>query len=375
MRFRVAGLLMAAATAMPAAAQTVSAGDVTIRLTGRVHVQFNTTGIREADAADPDVAGPVTGSTFELRRARVAAELELGDWITGMIEPDVAASELRLRHAFINFGFSSSFQLRTGQFKKPFSLIELTSSLETPMIERGLEIRHLAEAYERADGAGTEPVLSRFQGNLVLGEEQLMLFLLGFTKYDIGAMAHGEVGAFGYQAGVFNGAGADLRDDTDGKAWATRLTWKAALQTPVRVGTAVSYSERSSGDTGLADGVAFGADLELGAFRRGGLHLLAEVVGGESPAVDERFLAGQAMAAWWWPLTGPRVDGLEVAARTSWGDPDRSVSGDEGTLLSSGINLYMRGQNRLMFNWDRFVPGGERFRSVNAVRVQAQIAF
>jgi hypothetical protein len=43
-------------------------------------------------------------------------------------------------------------------------------------------------------------------------------------------------------------------------------------------------------------------------------------------------------------------------ARVSWGDPDGAVEGDEGVLLTPGFNVYFAGRNRLMLNWDVFVP-------------------
>jgi hypothetical protein len=61
--------------------------------------------------------------------------------------------------------------------------------------------------------------------------------------------------------------------------------------------------------------------------------------------------------------------------RISWGDPDRSIAGDEGLLLTPGVNLHLPGRNRLQLNWDVFVPGGDRFETKHALRAQAQVAW
>jgi len=373
MRLGGAAVLMATLVATPVAAQRVTAGDVTLRLSGRMHFQFNTTSVREADLAEPGEVASVSGSTFETRRVRMMVHLTIKDWITGYVEPDFGLARLTLKQVWMNFGFSDAFQVRMGQFKKAFSLIQLTSSLETATIERGLRIRSLAEAYEKADDASGAPALTRFRGDVVLGEEQEILERFGYVSYDMGVAAHGKSGAFGWEVGAFNGAGPDTRDDTDGKALAGRVTWTAPVEAPLTLGAAASYSEKAASATDVVDGAAWSLDLELGAFRRTGLHVLAEIARGDNLAAGHPFLAGQAIASWFVPRQNPRFDGLELVARASWGDPDRETEGDHGTLLSPGVNVYVDGKNRFMLNWDVFTPGGDRFETRHALRAQAQL--
>jgi hypothetical protein len=115
-------------------------------------------------------------------------------------------------------------------------------------------------------------------------------------------------------------------------------------------------------------------DLELGAFRRDGLHVIAEAVAGDNIPVEESFLAAQAMLSWFRPTRG-RVEGIEPLFRVSWGDPNREVEDDAAMLLTPGVNLYFGGRNRLQLNWDFFVPQGDRFETHHALRAQAQMAF
>jgi len=367
--------VVASLLASPAASQVVTQGDVTIRIVGRMHVQYNTTSVSEAEIAEPGVVASIPGSTFEMRRARIGALISVGDWITGQVEPDFANRELSVRQAWIDVAFSEKLQVRMGQFKKAFSPIQLTSSLETPSIERGLRIRELTSAEDRADGGYGDPVLTRIAGTPVLGEEQDILGMFGYMGFDVGASVRGQQGAFGWEAGLFNGTGPDALDDTDGKAWAGRLTWKAPVEMPVRVGVSASGSERALDALTVVDGTAFAVDVEVGAFRRPGVHLLAELASGTNLVSRERFLAGQTMAAWWVPAHRQRLEGFELTGRASWGDPDRTVAGDEGVLLSPGFNLYFGGQTRFMVNWDAYVPGGARFRTQSALRVQTQLAW
>lgn len=373
MRLGAAVAVIATLVAAPLAAQSVTAGDVTLRLSGRMQFQFNTTSVSEEYLAGPGATASVPWSTFETRRVRLSLGLTIKGWITGMVEPDFAMAKLALKQTWINLGFSDAFQVRMGQFKKPFSVIQTTSSTQTPTIERAVRIRNLADAYERVDDASGSPVLTRFRGDVMLGEEQEILEMFGYLGYEMGVMAHGRLGAFGYEAGAFNGTGADTRDNTDGKALAARLTWKAPVETPVTLGAAVSYSEIATSTTDVADGTAWSLEAEVGAFRRPGLHILAELASGTNLASQEQFLAGQGIASWFTALSGPRVDGVEVVGRASWGDPDRTVDGDQGMLLSPGFNVYFQGRNRFMVNWDVFAPGFDRFDAKNAIRAQVQL--
>jgi hypothetical protein len=358
----VAAALLLVAAAEAAAQDT---GDVRLRFTGRVQVQFSTSSV-----ADDEVDTPVAGSAFEARRVRLAADVLVRDWIQGLLEADYAVGNLALRRAFIDFQFDDAFSLRVGHFKRAFSKIFMTSSLETPAIERGLRIRGVPETYLRADGTQPGPVLG---ADGVIGDAFGVLDALGHVDYELGAAVHGEVGGFGYEAGVYNGTGQGTRDRNDGKAFAARGTLGVG-ESPLVLGAAASYQEVGVGDASDG-GAAFTVDAEWGAFRRPGVHVIVEAVTGENHFVDESFATAQAMAAWFRPLEHPRLDGVEVIGRVSWGDPDTSLADDAGTLLTPGINVYLFGRNRLSLNWDVFVPQGHRFDPEHAVRAQAQFSF
>src|SRR5690606_32516091 len=186
MRYRSTSILLVGlAVPTTLAAQSIETGPVDLRLSGRVQVQYNTTSIDEDDVAS-DFDDEIPFSVFETRRVRFSLEAEIDDWITGKLEPDFALGKLSLKDAWINLGFDPRFELRIGQFKKPFSLIELTSSTKIPTIERGVRIRGLAEAFEpvrRADGG---QLLTDFDGDPVFGEEYEMLDALGYVGHDIG---------------------------------------------------------------------------------------------------------------------------------------------------------------------------------------------
>lgn len=362
-----------------AQAQTIEAGSLRLKLGGRIQYQFNTTSVSEEDLANDGVSVTLPESTFEMRRARFGANLAYEEWLTARLEFEFAMARLQTRDVWINFGIADAFQVRAGQFKKPFSLLQLTSSATYPVIERGARIRGLADALRTADlDNPIGPVLTPFRSGLLIGEEQDLLDQLGYQSYDMGAEVHGEVGRLTYAAGVFNGAGSDRLSETGVKAFAGRATLQLAKTKPLVVGVAASRRAfrplATSRDT--RDGVAFEADLELGAFRRPGVHVLAEVSGGDNLAVDgSTFFGAQGVVSWFQPITHTRVEGWEIAGRASWGDPRDNVEGDAGLLLTPGINLYFSGRNRLMLNWDVFLSESDRFREENALRAQAQIYF
>lgn len=379
---RTAWIVLAlAGMATPAAAQTMDAGAFKLKLLGRMQAQFNTTSVDEQELVDAGRSpSAIPASTFEIRRIRFGAELEHEDWLTGKLEMEFGMARLATRDAYVNMGFSDAFEVRIGQFKKPFSLLQLTSSSVWPVIERGVRIRGLADALALEDSlAGGTPVLSRYEGGVLFGEEQDLLESQRYQAFDLGASVHGRIGGFGYHAGIFNGAGGDRTDDTDSKALAARVTYKFASRLPVTVGAGVSHRQVRLASRPVIterDGTAYEADLEIGAFAKPGLHVLAEVSKGRSFADGtSSFTGAHAIVAHYTALENKRFDGLEFAARASYGDPSDEKEGDEGLLLTPGVNLYFFGRNRLMLNWDFYRADPDRFSNQNAIRAQAQFYF
>ncbi len=363
--------------AAAAAAQTGQAGGLTLRLGGRVQAQFSTTSVDEAElvARQRAPSAPIPASMFETRRVRLSTELDYGDAVTGKLEIEYGMARLLLRDTWMNIALDPRLQLRVGQFKKPFSLLQLTSSTRWPIIERGVRMRGLQEAL-LADDA--DSVITTFRGTVVPGEEQELLEQFGYQNFDLGGAIHGSLGRFGYQIGMFNGTGADQRDDTDGKSVAGRATVRPIAGVPLTIGVGVSTREfrlRTTPSILTRSGAAYEVDMEWGDFRRSGLHIIAEAATGTNLAVDETFTAGQFIAAWYKPLSNQKIEGWELAGRVGYGDPRRDVRGDDALLLTPGFNIYFSGRNRLMVNWDVYMPRGDGFQTMHALRVQAQIYF
>jgi hypothetical protein len=345
-----------------AQAQTVQAGGLELDLSGRVQAQFNTTSVGEDELADVPAS-----SAFETRRIRFGTRFDYDGWLTGTVEADFGGESARLTDGYIDARLAEGFAIRAGQFKKPFGLIELTSSTQILTIERSARIRGLEDLM--AD-AGT-----------MVGEEQWLLDEGKYVGRQIGVMAHGTLGRLGYAAGVFNGEGANSPDVEGSKAFAARLTF--SVTEPLVLGMALG-SQPAAGFGVDADEIhvqAFSVDAEYGTFRGEGLHVMAEAMVGENPllfdaaAGDPASMAGaQVVAAWFLPRQGGRVEGLEPALRVSWGDPG-GTDDDSGLLLTPGTNVYFSGRNRFMVNGEVYLPSQDELDPVYALVAQLQIYF
>jgi hypothetical protein len=341
-----------------------------VQLGGVGQVQFNTSSIRPGDLGDD--AAHVARSTFELRRVRTTVDMELDGWITGRLQPDFGLGRVRLADAWVNLAFAPGAQLRVGQFKKPFSRVDLTSPATSPIIERGLVIRGLDAALLEAAERGLLPAPGVLGTTVIMGEHYQILTGLLYSGRDIGAAFHGRLGVLGFGVGIFNGEGADRRDVNDRQSVAGRVTLGPWRTVPVSLGGGASYRETA----GNTHGLALEADAELGSAQASGLRLLLEVAVGENLALaDENFIGAYGLVRYRIERQGPRLRAVEPAVRVSYGDPARGRDGDEGWLVTPGLSLVLPAGTRLSLNWDAYLPGAETLSRASAWRAQAQVAF
>jgi hypothetical protein len=252
----------------------------------------------------PAAAAPIAWGTFETRRVRLSADVVVSDWIRGQIEPEFAMGRLALRNVWMAFEVDSALVIRAGQFKKPFGLVLLTSAARLPVIERGVRIRGLDDALRRT-AAGR---LSEVRGALLPGEHFALQENQLYAAYEMGATLEGRRGPLGWSVGVFNGSGPDQRNENDGMSAAGRVSYRLDAIAPLVLGAAWSRRELNwpaAASPATRAGNAFALDAELGTFRRG-LWVIAEVTSGDNLATEERFVAAQAIAAWFVATGGAR---------------------------------------------------------------------
>jgi hypothetical protein len=106
---------------------------------------------------------------------------------------------------------------------------------------------------------------------------------------------------------------------------------------------------------------AFAADVRYGDWQDG-LRLEAALVRGDNwKNLDDEgdastFTAFQAVGAYYAPLEGERLAGIEPLLRLSVGDPDTGADDDGGLVFTPGLMLYVFGRNKIGFNVDIWSP-------------------
>ena len=342
-RFRIAACVAGLAAVAPARlpAQLRLPEGVTGRLSGRLHVQFNTTSV---DSAGGEA---VPASETLIRRARLTFDVTLNDLISARIEPDYeTGNSFSLRDAYVRFSFDPAVRATVGQFKRPFDLFELTSNTRILVIERTGSIRGV-------DGCGPLATVCSFSA---LTED------LGYADRDLGLLVDGTLPGdrIRYAVAVTNGAGFNTRETTGNKQFTARLSVTPIRDVVVSVnGARKDYVHPVSGADRFATG--WGADVEIGNYTSGP-HIQAGIVGGGNWTIGTTdtevgsFLAGQVIATYQAVLGHRYLRGIEPVARVSFGDPDTDVADDGGWLVTPGLIVHFGGRNAWHNNLDLWMP-------------------
>ncbi|HET7229926.1 MAG TPA: porin [Longimicrobium sp.] len=349
----VTSLCMAAVTQLHAQGVVVTSGAAEIHIGGRIQTQFATSTVDTV---------PATG--LELRRLRLEATVKFNDVVSGKIQPDFApGNRVVMKDAWMRITLDPAFSILAGQAQRPFSLITFTTSTRILPVERGVRIRGLADAWDEFN------LLS----DLNYSERDVGLQVLGAPK--------GAPLKLTYQAGFFNGPVRAQARDRNTYQLAARVTATPAHL--LRVGAAWSRRDfvRPSTTPGVTvdvePGNAYEADVEYGSYDSAGVHLVAEATYGDfQPFTGARFLGAQGWLAYRTPELRGKVRAVEPLMRVSYGDTnvnDRAVENLGGLLLTPGVNLYLGGLNRVMFNWDFW--NAAQGDSHNSFKAQFQVAF
>lgn len=341
------------AAALPIAAQQTAGPKLTVNATeieisGRVQTQFNTTTVE----GEPP-------SEFLLRRVRLEVAVKISDLVSGEIQPDFAGERVSVKDAFLKLTFSPAVAVLVGQAFRPFSLLEQTSSRRMLPIERGAAIR----------------------GIDALDENELVSDL-DYGGRDLGLQVRGApTGAplgLEYAAGIFRGPLQGRVGPESTHQLAARISVAPFSRTRVGAGwSARHFSREISDGFELKRGSAWEVDLEYGSFEPG-IHFLGEVAfGGFEPFADASFSGAQAWLGYRTQPLGKIIAGVEPILRASHGAVSGTVAAPEehgGTLLTPGLNVYLGGWNRLMVNYDVWLPNGSRATD-GSFKAQFQLVF
>jgi hypothetical protein len=240
----------------------------------------------------------------------------------GQIDVDVVSLPI-IKDAWVDVGPCACVRVTAGQFKKPWSRLELLSSGKLPLVTRGLVNERFADS--------------------------------GFGGRDVGAMLHGQPGAFGYALGVFNGTGSAAAPETDkSKDAAARVTYE--LGDALEVGAAGSMIDRQPILATVPGVRVFAAEVDA-RLKLGPVDALLEAVWAQEP-VPKAVRREQAGAVGYAVFRTPRVRGVSVRPlfKVEVVDDDTSRSGGLAWGLLGGLNLDFKGPLRLMLQVEQVLP-------------------
>ncbi len=323
---------------------------------GRLHAQYH---ISNVEGVQDNM-----NNTFYIRRARIAAAYKNSSGtLQGKVQYDLAEGGAKLKDGYVDINLCSHSNIKLGQFKKPFSLWELTSTTKTMVIERGNKI------------IGSDWKSS----NQIIVKDGL------YAGRDIGLMVHGKKDKFKYYLGVFNGNGYHKKEDSDkGKLFGGRVVVSPAKD--LNIGASVSsrhvsryYSFADPAENGTsADFQAFEADVEYGKHdvSKTGPWVQAEVVYGSNPEFSDttNFLGFVFVGSYNLKLVKEgRIYSVRPAFRFDYGHRDTDDDDTKNILLTPGVDIFFDKYNRIQINVDINMPEKEGADTEIGGRIQFQI--
>ena len=266
------------------------------------------------------------GWTDEVRlnRARFDARWQPTKRLRLMLELELTQG-VEIRDVFVRYNFDRALRLKTGYFKKPFSLLRMTSRWDLLIPRRGLIDRHTV-------------------GSSLFG---------GFGARDAGVMLYGRFGKrrgvrVRYYAGVFDGwrlTDAFFRDpDNPNEDNTSHRDYLARLQVGLfdKVFIGVSYNHKRA-RMALAPGAemdrtfnAVSGDVLVSV---AGFGLLAEGIYASNPnaAPDHYLLGGHGTISYRIEISDTLA--LTPAFMAEFLDPDDQVDGKSALRLAGALNL------------------------------------
>lgn len=272
---------------------------------------------------------------LEVVRARLALDLQPEPWLFAQLDVDAVDLPI-VKDAYVVLQPVAALGVTIGQFKKPFSRLELTSSGKLPLWRRGIVNDRLTRNY-------------------------------GYGGRDVGVMLLGRAGPFTYAAGAFNGT-RTLEETDSGKDVAARL----ALSAADAIDLGVSGSMLHRNPEGLQVTRTFAASID-GRLRTGPLDSRFEVIWAQEPLPEGGRDQLGAMA--YVVLRTPRIEGVSLRpiVKVELLDEDTRTGASHATSLMGGVNLDFRGPLRVLLQYEQ-VWGQTRTSVREEKRAVAQVA-
>jgi len=299
----------------------------TLEIGGRLHAGWSL----EHDAESDDY-----GNEFAIKRAKVQLEWKPARWLAAVIELEAseAIEGSLLRDAFVQVSPMRQLEVRVGQFKKPFSGLELLSPSKRRLINRG-------------------PGNSLIIEDLMYGDRDLGVQLSGRLVKSI---------KLDYAIGGFNGSGMNLGDPGLSKDLAARLQMRPVK--PLVIGANGSFkffddAELQDGKPSRAWAAGLDAKLTFGGFRLyaeglvGQNHIAyLEAVEGSEITADNppKFVNALGVVSYKHDFDVSWGFAIEPAFKAEFLEPS-TVFVDDGVLaFTPGLNTYFGQYFRLMID-------------------------
>ena len=254
--------------------------------------------------------------SFLIRRARLILGGDIIKNLRYKVQVDIGKSPILL-DANLDWGFSSHFSLRAGQFKVPFSQENLLSSSDLDVINR-----------------------SQVEEKLCPGRD------IGSQGRDVGAMVFGKWSIVEYQAGLFNGSGINKADTNDQKDLGGRVVVHPIESLSVGV---AYYNGRLRPDpespTVIRD-TAHRTGLEF-AFAQSSVSLRGECM----------FSKDDQMSRNGWYLQGGYFfipKDFQGVIRFDSYNKNRDLSGVRSDRFTVGLNWYFAEKTKMQVNYERY---------------------
>lgn len=260
-----------------------------------------------------------------LQRARLELKMELDERVRLVLEPDFAGTDADLADAYLEVEPFDGLEVRAGQFKTPYGILELMGRWALPSLTRGLT---------------SEIVADRF----------------GFGGRNIGVMAELRLKELPLKPRFQLGGFGELSSNSAADA-AARIELRLLKGLEAHLAWYMSADARTRNRRGHAG--ALTAVYERGGWfatiegQFGRARLLRQ--GDARSEEDAEFLIARSLAG----LRLPIVEALEVEPFIGVEvlDPDISTTDDKGLELRGGANLRWR--DALRFGLEAGVQRGE----------------
>jgi hypothetical protein len=276
--------------------------------------------------------GDASESDFDVESARLGLDWRPARWLRGQLEYD-AATNNKLKDAYLA-ARTDRFSFRGGQFKPPFSVVDMESQWDLPVADRG----QLDDVLRDSFGiVGRRP---GFQGGYQPRG--------GDTRAFLGVFRASSVRGDRIGSGAFHNLAKD---------WALKYTGRVQhRRRRLELGLSADYrpAEPLPGE-GYQHFWTLGLDATWRQRRsEGGWRLWGEGFYGSSwqdsdpfDGVDAIFVAGRAIAAWRHGGRRRRAFYIEPYTLLSVLDPDTSVRDDLLWEIAGGVNVGRWDQGRL----------------------------